>query len=107
MTWLQIASEDSILCLATRDDLILLKSFISDPTIFNASHLISIPAIYQVLQVEHLEYQKYSKTIVEVMEWLANRIDAILTNLVKNRAPIEPQKNIGEEEWCRVSLTAV
>lgn len=85
----------------------LLKNFIADPTIFNVSRLISIPTIYQVLQAEHTRYQSYSKTSLDVISWLADRIEEVLTNLIKHGAPIEPGTNVGEEAWCRVSPMAL
>jgi hypothetical protein len=80
----------------------LLKNFIEDPTVFNASSLISIPTIYQVLQAQHGQHQTYSKTILEVISWMADRIEVVWTNLVSHGAPIEPGTNMGEEEWRRV-----
>lgn len=85
-----------------------LDDFLMEPTSFNASRLISIPALYQVLKAEKLGDGTYPSPILEVARWLCNRAQEVLTVLTDRGIKL----NAGSEginvkdRWQEVSTEA-
>jgi len=63
-----------------------LGRFNLDPTPVNASRLLSIPSIYNVLQFETPK-GPYSASLLAVLQWICFRGDEVLKKLVKHEAP--------------------
>ncbi|KAF8870061.1 hypothetical protein BD779DRAFT_1456051 [Infundibulicybe gibba] len=84
---LQIAAEESVLQMAIRSALDLLDVFTENPTTTNASALINIPALRDVLTYEFKLNQRASDSIIDVCKWIVQRGRSVLAKLLVYPAP--------------------
>ena len=89
----------------TKNDLKLLKDFLFDSTPFNASRLITILALYRVLQTEWSQKHTYSRAVKQVVQWLHDRADKVWEDLIEHGACLEPAKEGKADDWRRVCNT--
>ncbi|KAF8871836.1 hypothetical protein BD779DRAFT_1453446 [Infundibulicybe gibba] len=85
--FLQIVAEESVLQMAIRSALDLLDIFTQNPTTTNASALVNIPTLRDVLKYEFRRYQRASASMIDVCEWIVQRGRAVLTKLIVSPAP--------------------
>lgn len=79
-----------------------LKAFVLNPTQINASALVEIPAIHELLCHEKT-LGPFSDTTVAVCRWILNRGRIILNTLTKGpKPPRIPDGNL-EKPWMEVS----
>lgn len=97
-----MASDDTVLRLGTTDDMAMLDAFLHDPIARNASRLISIPALYQVLKSEVSKEGTYPKPILDVMGWIRNRARSVLEVLLSRGADLGVVSDIGGGDWKQV-----
>jgi hypothetical protein len=81
---IQISAEESVLQMANRASLQVLQDFNKDPTTKNASRLVMIPVLYNVLTrvVNRLENGEYPETWVHLCQWVHDRGQAVLGKLL-------------------------
>jgi hypothetical protein len=82
--------------MTTRIALKDLAVFNSDPTTHNASHLVTIPALYDILMYERTHNGVYSATLLSICKWLCERGNTILEVLIRHTTP--PINQVAEEE---------
>lgn len=102
----QISSDDTTLRLGTSDDMKTLNEFLQDPTPFNASRLISIPALYQVLKAEKLNGGTYPSPILEMARWMYDRAQDVLKVLVDHgrRLSTGSEGSGAKDHWQEVRV---
>ncbi|KAF8881979.1 hypothetical protein BD779DRAFT_1397130, partial [Infundibulicybe gibba] len=83
---LQIAAEESVLQMAIQSALDLLDVFTQNPTFTNASALVNIPALHDVLSHEFHLYKKASISIIDVCKWIVQRGRSVLNKLLVSPA---------------------
>jgi hypothetical protein len=85
----QISAEESVLQMANRVSLRVLQDFNKDPTTKNASRLVTIPTLYNVLthEVQGLENGRYPETWVLLCQWVHDRGQAVLGKLLVHENP--------------------
>jgi hypothetical protein len=96
-----------VLQLATRTALDELASFISSPTPTNASQLVSIPSIYDILKLEHVrDREQYKNSTLSLCKWIHDRGRAVLRKLLDQvESPIEVRQGLEHEDWRSVSVS--
>lgn len=94
-----------MLQMARRGTLRLLSVFIMSPTTQNASQLVSIPALYNILELERdHESGVYSDAVLELSVWIHSRGMEVLKKLTKHEGPPpKPSSGISEQNWRAVS----
>lgn len=94
-----------MLQLATRTALNELASFISSPTPTNASQLVSIPSIYDILKLEHVrDGGQYKPSTLLLCKWIHDRGRVVLRKLLNQvESPIEVMQGLDHEDWRSVS----
>ncbi|KAF9455292.1 hypothetical protein BDZ94DRAFT_1231040 [Collybia nuda] len=99
--FLQIAAEESVLQLATRTALNELHSFITSPSPTNASKLVSIPALYDILKLEHVRNgEQYKGSTLSLCQWIYDRGRAVLQQLQACvTTPLEERPASKIEDW--------
>jgi hypothetical protein len=65
----------------------VLSQFIAQPSAVNASRLVCIPAIYDVLQFHHQRNERYSQCLIEACKWVHDRGKGVLAVLNVHSAP--------------------
>jgi hypothetical protein len=71
--------------MVTRPSLTVLKTFNEQPSRLNASALICIPSLYNVLKLE--EERGYSKGLLGVCGWIQRHTESVLHSLITNTGP--------------------
>jgi hypothetical protein len=88
-----------------RPSLKLLSSFVGHPTNENASSLVIIPAIYNVLRLEEKPGRAYPSDLLGVCRWLAERANEVLASLIIHPAPpVDNNMDGGNISWRQVSI---
>ncbi|KAF8870485.1 hypothetical protein BD779DRAFT_1455395 [Infundibulicybe gibba] len=101
---LQIAAEESVLQMAIRSALDLLDIFTQYPTTENASALVNIPVIHDVLTHEFRLYQRASASMISVCSWIVQRGRLVLAKLLVYPAPEHDGAVLGSDtHWAKVS----
>lgn len=103
LTALQIAAEESVLQMIPAPALSDLIRFQKDPTEKSRAHLLSIPAIYNVLK--HHETQgrsHYPADLLGTIEWVIVRVIDVMSRLITPSSPLEPAQRIQEDPWQEV-----
>ena len=73
--------------LVNRPALQALSQFVREPTPFNASRLVHIPSVYDVLQYHDLRREPYPNDLVSLCKWIFDRGQAALKALISHTAP--------------------
>ncbi|KAF8869960.1 hypothetical protein BD779DRAFT_1409557, partial [Infundibulicybe gibba] len=79
---LQIVAEESVLQMAIRSALDLLNIFTQNPNTTNASALVNIPALHDVLKYEFRLYKRASTSIIDICKWVVQRGRTVLAKLL-------------------------
>jgi hypothetical protein len=104
MTSIQLCAEESVLQFANRQALVDLGTFIQGPTLYNASRLLSIPAIYNVLK-EETRGEPYPEPLLNVCMWIYDRGKDILNSLwVNDMLPDNTVEASARDDWETVGL---
>lgn len=95
-----------MLQLATRATLGVLGIFIASPTAQNASQLVCIPALYNLLVLERdRRTGVYSEAVLSLSCWIYIRGMEVLKTLKKYDAlPVEPPSSISKLNWRAVRI---
>lgn len=94
--------------MATRPALVDLSQFLLEPSTVNASKLVSIPTLYDILRYEErISNGRYSSTVLGLCTWIYNRAREVLRELTVD-TEIPPTFNgVAEnayEDWHKVVL---
>lgn len=94
-----------MLRLGTSDTMAKLDDFLNHPTPFNASRLVSIPALYQVLRAEQSKTGRYPQPILEMAQWICERAWEVRKVLMDRGADLETDSNgaVVNDSWEQVS----
>lgn len=93
-----------MLQLVTRPALVVLTSFVEHPTKENASALVVIPALYNILRLEG-KRERYPPDLLGTCRWLMGRTTEVLTALIIHATPCVEEDINGSDadsEWKRV-----
>jgi hypothetical protein len=85
---MQIATDDSVLQIINRPMLDCLKRFNADPSPINATSLLGIPVIYNLLKWDGASLGKYSGAVLGVCHWIDEEADRVLRKLIGNSPPL-------------------
>jgi hypothetical protein len=103
----QISAGESVLQMANRASLRILQDFNKDPTIKNASRLVTIPALYNVLTrevpVQALENGQYPEIWVLLCQWVHDRGQTVLQKLLVHENPPVINVPYNKINWESVS----
>ena len=90
--------------MTTRLALDALHDFLTDPTTHNASFLMDIPSLYDILRHEYALHGVYSNAIMSVCRWIYKRGRSILDQLLVHES-LPLQGDIQSEgSWKTVCL---
>jgi hypothetical protein len=94
-----------VLQIVTRSSLTLLSCFVGHPTKENASALVVIPALYNVLRLEEkTRAQTYPADVLGVCRWLVERTNYVLTILTIHTTPgVDEGIEAADKDWRQVS----
>lgn len=96
-----------MLQIVTRSALNVLLAFVDQPTKENASMLVIIPALYNVLRLEEKRAQTYPPDLLGMCQWLVERTNNVLTALAIHSMPgIDADIDATDKDWRQVSLTS-
>ncbi|KAJ6477493.1 hypothetical protein DFH09DRAFT_951952 [Mycena vulgaris] len=103
--FMQISAEESVLQMANSDALGALDDFIKSPTRINASALINIPVLYDVLEHEFgkinasNQEQELPPDILAICRWIGERGKTVLGWLKKNIGALPNVSACIEKPW--------
>jgi hypothetical protein len=92
----------------TRPALDDLDLFNNNPTFHNASRLVNIPALYNILSHKETHNRSYSKMLLSVCKWLWERGRTVLEKLIIHPAP--PMDQVVQEQdsdWQKVNIIVI
>ncbi|KAF7354662.1 hypothetical protein MSAN_01379900 [Mycena sanguinolenta] len=101
--FLQITAEESVLQMTTKPALDALEVFVTQPTHRNASALVEIPAIHELLTHEKNSTLLFPETTVEVCRWILDRGRMVLSSLIKGPEPPKIDEGV-EKPWTEVGF---
>lgn len=91
--------------MAIRSALDLLDVFTQNPTAVNASALVNIPALHEVLDYEFRLYQTASPTMIDVCQWIVCQGRSTLAKLLVYPAPeLDSAALEDNTDWHTVSI---
>jgi hypothetical protein len=94
--------------MANRPALSELARFLIQPNPLNASRLVGIPALYDVLQYHLQKQEPYSSDLLGLCQWIFGRGQTVLNNLIKYKAlPVDSTAISTDVEWQKVRRNAV
>ncbi|KAJ7210569.1 hypothetical protein GGX14DRAFT_394766, partial [Mycena pura] len=100
--FIQISAEESVLQMTTKPALDALEAFITAPTHRNASILVEIPAVHELLSYEKGLGNAFPEITMDVCRWILNRGRAVLNSLVKGPQPPKMPDSSVEKPWQQV-----
>jgi hypothetical protein len=89
--------------MATRLALQDLQAFNENPTAHNASRLVTIPVLYNLLKHEEKERLHYSTSVTLLCIWVYERGKAVLEKLLVHGSPPDIELSYKTIEWKTVS----
>jgi hypothetical protein len=89
--------------MANRPALQDLHDFIKDPNTINASRLVTIPALYNVLKHEEKNGGNYPSSLIALCRWIHERGKAVLSQLVHESPPKKIDSPYDAIGWETVS----
>lgn len=101
----QIAADESVLQMATRPALVELSRFLLQPNSTNASRLVCIPTLHDVVRYEASRLNgKYPSTVLGVCKWVYERAREVLSMQTVDDLPPAFQGPADEayEDWRTV-----
>ena len=83
----------------------LLEAFVEDPCQSTASHLVIVPAIYQVLKLEEHEHKQYSQGLIAICRWVSDRARTVFESMVLHAVPDTEvtMATVMPNDWRKVS----
>jgi len=91
--------------MTNRPALQALSTFLSQPTTVNASCLVIIPCIYDVLQYHESRQENYPGNLLQLCHWIYERGHGALVGLIVHSAPpLDPSANQGSLGWQKASI---
>jgi hypothetical protein len=93
--------------MVTRPALTALNDFITSPSTHNASRLMDIPSLYDLLQYEHTVRKGYSEALISMCSWIHDRGRSVLDELLRHAVRASPpvQNDIHSEDlWSKVTF---
>jgi hypothetical protein len=88
--------------MATRPALAVLYDFIQNPTTLNASRLVEIPSLHNLLQYEHKIHRKFTDAVIFICKWIYDRGKIVLSELIVHRSPEACTDLPKNHEWYKV-----
>ncbi|KAF7363765.1 hypothetical protein MSAN_01034300 [Mycena sanguinolenta] len=95
----QITAEESVLQMATKPALDMLQTFVNQPTYQNATALVEIPAIHELLTHEKHPTNPFPRRTIEVCRWIVDRGRMVLNSLLKGPEPPKIAEDRAEKPW--------
>lgn len=80
----------------------VLEAFVTAPTARNASMLVEIPAVHELLSYEKGLGNDFPDITVDVCRWILNRGRAVLDSLIKGPQPPELLDSGVQKPWEQV-----
>ncbi|KAF8216642.1 hypothetical protein K438DRAFT_1559650 [Mycena galopus ATCC 62051] len=102
--FIELTAEESVLQMANKSALDALRAFVTDPNHRNASALVEIPAIHEVLSHEKKPMLPFPVMLVQMCEWILNRGTMVLDSLIKGPEPPKMDEGQIEKPWMKVRL---
>ncbi|KAJ7360713.1 hypothetical protein DFH08DRAFT_800158 [Mycena albidolilacea] len=93
----QITAEESVLQMANISALDALQAFVTQPSVRNASALVEIPALHELLSHEKDLILPFPPITLQICEWILNRGRMVLGSLIKGPEP--PMVRQVEKPW--------
>jgi hypothetical protein len=99
----QLTAEESVLQMANKSALSGLANFVINPSPVNASRLVGIPSLYEVLSHHEQKNEPYPEDVLSLCNWVYARGQEVLNKLMVNNAPpLDEEANISNN-WQTVS----
>jgi hypothetical protein len=99
-----MTAEESVLQMANRSALSCLSNFVINPSPVNASCLVGIPSLYEVLSYHEQKNEPYPEDVLLLCKWVYARGQEVLNKLIVNAAPpLDEGANISNE-WQKVRI---
>jgi hypothetical protein len=93
--------------MVTRPALSALNDFIANPSPHNASRLVQIPSLYDLLQHENTLRKGYSAAIMSVCSWIYERGRSVLDHLLEHALPTSREELESETDWSKVKTVQI
>ncbi|KAJ7359242.1 hypothetical protein DFH08DRAFT_769127 [Mycena albidolilacea] len=97
--FIQISAEESVIQMTTKPAQDALEAFVTAPTARNASMLVEIPAVHELLSYEKGLGNAFPDITVDVCRWILNRGRAVLNSLIKGPQPPELLDSGVQKPW--------
>jgi hypothetical protein len=102
---LQLTVEESILQMANRPALSDLAMFLVEPIPINASRLVGIPSLYEVLQYHQQKNEAYPKPLLMLCQWIYAQGQEVLNRLLVSPAlPVPENMMLSDKDWLKVYI---
>jgi hypothetical protein len=89
--------------MANRPALAALSSFVSQQTAYNASLLVHIPSIYDVLQYHQNNSEPYPTELISLCKWIHERGQGVLEGLIVHQPPpVDKAIDQNNVDWHKV-----
>jgi hypothetical protein len=99
----QISADESVLQLVTRPALAVLRDFVEEPSLFNESLLVGIPALYGLLNGGRNTSGSYLDDYLEICKWILKHGSLVLERLIVHSVPpLDFKEPYNPDEWRQV-----
>ncbi|KAJ6464338.1 hypothetical protein C8R45DRAFT_1107249 [Mycena sanguinolenta] len=100
----QITAEESVLQMTTKPALQALQAFVTQPNHRNASALVEIPVIHELLSHEKVSTGLFPPITIAVCRWVLERGGMVLDSLIKGPEPPKIAEGQVEKPWTEASV---
>jgi hypothetical protein len=76
-----------------------LNLFNGNPSPQNASRLLSIPVVFNLLKEEGQGGNPYPEWLLDICRWLFNRGNKILNILLQHDVPLNSMAEVAQDDW--------
>ncbi|KAJ7367062.1 hypothetical protein DFH08DRAFT_678486, partial [Mycena albidolilacea] len=97
--FIQVSAEESVLQMTTKPALNALEAFVNEPSHRNASALVEIPAIHELLRHEKGLADTFPENTIGICRWVLERGRAVLNSLIKGPEPPRVTDGSVEKPW--------
>ena len=99
----QLSAEESALQTANRPSLEALWGFVTHPTGINASRLVGIPCLYEVLEYHKSKGEGYPGHLLSLCKWMWQRGESLLKSIIVHQAPsTDESAHLVNHDWKKV-----
>lgn len=99
----QLSAEESALQTANRPSLEALQGFVTHPTGINASRLVGIPCLYEVLEYHKSKGEGYPGHLLSLCKWMWQRGESLLKSIIVHQAPsTDESAHLANHDWKKV-----